>query len=78
MILSLVNPQFDIFIFGLIGLVAWFLLLRAAVRADNIKNRLTEMVNEQKATNWLLIKLCEKQGVSKEDIDTIKNIFKIK
>lgn len=74
----LVNPQFDLFIFGIIGLVAWFLLLRAAVRADNIKNRLAEMVNEQKATNWFLIKLCEKQGVSKEDIDMIKNIFNIK
>ena len=51
--------------------ILWFILLRWAVRAD-------EIIKQQQATTWFLIKLCEKSGVPAEEIDTIKKHFKIR
>jgi hypothetical protein len=77
-LLAISNIGFEILVFGIIGIAAWFLLLRAAIRADTIRNRLTEISNHQKATTWFLIKLCEKQGVSQPEIEQIKKTFNIK
>ena len=40
--------------------------------------RIDTQVNNQRATTWFLIKLCEKQGITKEEIDKIRKDFKIK
>lgn len=61
-----------------ISIALWFVLIRAAVRADRLANNTTELINQQRATNWFMIKLCEKQGVSQEDIDNIKKTFNVK
>lgn len=55
----------------IIGLVIWFFLLRAAVRADST-------VKNQQAMIWFLILLCKKQGATEEEIKNIKEYFQIK
>jgi hypothetical protein len=45
-------------------------LIRIAVRAD-------EQVKNQKAMIWMLIKMAEKQGVEPNEIQNIRDTFKI-
>jgi hypothetical protein len=40
--------------------------------------KINDRVLNQQAIIWLLIKLCEKSGVEKEELDNIKKVFKIK
>ena len=46
-------------------------ILRWAIRSDSI-------IKNQQATLWFLIKLCEKQGVTPEEIEKIKMHFNLK
>lgn len=62
----------------ILGVMLWFILIRYAVRADSIYNSLHESQNQQRAATWLLIKLCEKHGVSSDEIESIKKAFNIK
>lgn len=67
----LLSIQFeDIIIPSIIGLVIWAYLIRWAVRADST-------VKNQQAMIWFLILMAKKQGVSDEDIQKIKDHYKI-
>lgn len=57
--------------FAIISLILSCLLIRWAVRADTI-------INNQNATNYLLMKLCLKHGVPEGEIAELKDHFKIK
>ncbi len=60
-----------ILIFAIIIILIQVVIIRWIFRID-------EQINNQKATIWLLIKLCEKQGVSEEQLRNIMKVFKIK
>lgn len=60
----------EILIPAIIGLVIWFFLLRAAVRADSV-------IKNQQAIIWFLILQCKKQGATDEEIKNIKDHFGI-
>ena len=55
----------------IIGLVIFGLVIRWAVRADSI-------VSNQRAMIAFLMKLCEKQGVSPDTLDGLKNTYGVK
>jgi hypothetical protein len=60
----------EIFIPAVVSLIIWCFLVRWAVRADSI-------VKNQQAMIWFLILMAKKQGVTDEDIQKIKDHYKI-
>jgi hypothetical protein len=58
-------------LFILFGLLIYVAIIRWVFRIDKIANC-------QMATVWLLIKIAERQGVSEEEIETIKKSYYIK
>ena len=71
-LLDSIDPT-HFFFFGaafLVGLALQTWIIRIACRAD-------EQVKNQKAAVWLLIKMCEKQGVQASEIENIREVFKI-
>jgi hypothetical protein len=71
MIHSLLSIEYsDFLIPAIIGLIIWFFLLRASVRADKI-------VKNQEAMIWFMILQCQKLGASNEEINRIKKVYEI-
>jgi hypothetical protein len=54
-------------LFALIGLVAWFFVNRASVRASEQIRLLEALLDEQKKQNALLLRLTEQAADSEED-----------
>lgn len=72
MLLIINSTEFMIYLgFAIVSLILWCLLIRWAVRSDT-------MINNQHATNYLLMKLCLKHGVPEGEIAELKDHFKIK
>lgn len=72
MLLIINSAEFMIYLgFAIVSLILSCLLIRWAVRADTI-------INNQNATIYFLMKLCEKHGVSEGEILELKDHFKIK
>lgn len=70
---SILQPaNYFVFIgFAVISTIIWCLLIRWATRADTI-------VKNQEATIYFLMKLCEKHGVTEQELHELKEHFKIK
>jgi hypothetical protein len=60
-----------ILIFGLVAILIQVLIIRWIFKIDT-------QLNNQKAMIFLLIKLCEKQGVTADEIDKIARVFGVK
>jgi hypothetical protein len=61
----------DILVPAIIGLIIWFFLLRAAVRADTV-------VKNQEIIIDLMIRQYKKQGATEEELDQLKQRLSIK
>lgn len=72
LLLAIESPEAMMIIgFAIVAIILSCLLMRWAVRADTI-------VNNQNATIYFLMKLCQKHGVSDEELAELKDHFKIK
>ena len=63
----------------LIGIIVVIVLvLSIQVVILRLTFRVDTRVKYQRETIWLLMKLCEKQGLSKEELDNFKKNFNLK
>lgn len=67
--------QVFVFLFPILYIVIGVLIFASVVRWVF---KIDRQLENQRATIWLLIFLCEKNGVGQEKIETLKKILKVK